>query len=522
MDPSMPMILPKGIVVNTKDVYQDVANHRVIPMDQIRKYWHVYTTTNKKLQDPTACRLENFWWHVWGSDRRRLSGRTLARLYEDISTGPTFVPLRGPPNRWEGPDIPPSLLKSFVPQEEHGKDDEPSPIPVPKASSSAKLNSGLKSMSSSASKPPPAHPILKKSRGPSSSGPRPTARFVSPHESANEDDQDDGKDSDIVSSGSTVTPLSEMRPSTMSPAKKKHPVGSRKFVVSAVASKRRPLLARRQSSQSSNHTTNSTGLDGGNRDAASSGSSRNSSAPKVSSEVPEAISKTQFQLPSQAALSDSPDRHRLSEKAAGKRPAIQRRMTPDASKLPKPFVIQESSPPPVQQVESPRLLSPMHQSKSLVNLPSNSRPLSPGEPSRPFDRPSVLTRSETDRPVVTVAPTMVRSHSYNRSEQPSDRSYGSMRRQGLFTGATASTTNIAAQGTIIDQSGLGSLPVPDAFGKYYDDDLRRTSSTNILDSRMMTPTQPKSTVNVPLARTRSQLTLLLEREKARNGDKTRY
>lgn len=97
-----------------------------------------------------------------------------------------------------------------------------------------------------------------------------------------------------------------------------------------------------------------------------------------------------------------------------------------------------------------------------------------------------------------------------------------MRRQGLFTGATASTTNIAAQGTIIDQSGLGSLPVPDAFGKYHDDDLQRTSSTNILDSRMMTPTQPKSTVNVPLARTRSQLTLLLEREKARNGDKPRY
>jgi hypothetical protein len=63
----------------------------------------VYTTTFRKLIDPTAHRLENFWWHVWGSDRRLLSGRALAKLYEDISTGPTFVPLRGPPNRWEGP-----------------------------------------------------------------------------------------------------------------------------------------------------------------------------------------------------------------------------------------------------------------------------------------------------------------------------------------------------------------------------------------------------------------------------------
>lgn len=65
----------------------------------------VYTTTYKKLKDPTACRLENLWWHVWGSDRRFLKGSTLARLYEDISLGPTFVPLKGPPNRWEGPDV---------------------------------------------------------------------------------------------------------------------------------------------------------------------------------------------------------------------------------------------------------------------------------------------------------------------------------------------------------------------------------------------------------------------------------
>jgi hypothetical protein len=65
----------------------------------------VYTITNKKLKDPTARRLENFWWHVWGSDRRQLSGAALARLYEDISLGPAFVPLRGPSNRWEGPDV---------------------------------------------------------------------------------------------------------------------------------------------------------------------------------------------------------------------------------------------------------------------------------------------------------------------------------------------------------------------------------------------------------------------------------
>lgn len=65
----------------------------------------VYTTTNKKLQDPTARRLENFWWHVLGSDRRHLSGHALAKIYEDISNGPTFVPLEGPSDRWEEPVV---------------------------------------------------------------------------------------------------------------------------------------------------------------------------------------------------------------------------------------------------------------------------------------------------------------------------------------------------------------------------------------------------------------------------------
>jgi hypothetical protein len=72
----------------------------------------VYATTSRKLQDPTARRLENFWWHVIGVDRRHLnllSGPLLAWLYENISLGPTFVPLKGRLNRWEGPDV--SLTK---------------------------------------------------------------------------------------------------------------------------------------------------------------------------------------------------------------------------------------------------------------------------------------------------------------------------------------------------------------------------------------------------------------------------
>lgn len=123
------MILPKGIVVNTENVYDEIASHKQVPFDRVWQVWRgesvttadrmgipkinqkipfflaVYTITNRKLQDPTARRLENFWWHVMGSDRRLLSGELLAGLYEDISLGSTFIPLKGPSNRWDGDDV---------------------------------------------------------------------------------------------------------------------------------------------------------------------------------------------------------------------------------------------------------------------------------------------------------------------------------------------------------------------------------------------------------------------------------
>jgi hypothetical protein len=118
------MILPKGIVENTREIYAEVASYPIVPPEKIWQYWNgkwssafrllvacrlirqtVYTTTFRRLVDPTAYRLENFWWHVWGSDRRYLSGPELARLFEEFTLGPTFVPLRSPANRYEGPPV---------------------------------------------------------------------------------------------------------------------------------------------------------------------------------------------------------------------------------------------------------------------------------------------------------------------------------------------------------------------------------------------------------------------------------
>lgn len=77
---------------SAKPPYQDGINGSVI----------VYTTTKRRLLDPRAERLENYWWRMWGSRKRELNGATVARLFAQISDGQTFVPLRGPPNRDEG------------------------------------------------------------------------------------------------------------------------------------------------------------------------------------------------------------------------------------------------------------------------------------------------------------------------------------------------------------------------------------------------------------------------------------
>lgn len=86
-----------------------VQHHLCVPivsfLDLTDILFIAYTSMYKKLQDPTACRLENFWWHVWGSDKRNLSGKTLATLWKEIASGPTFVPLMAPTGRHNGPPV---------------------------------------------------------------------------------------------------------------------------------------------------------------------------------------------------------------------------------------------------------------------------------------------------------------------------------------------------------------------------------------------------------------------------------
>lgn len=93
------------------------------------------------------------------------------------------------------------------------------------------------------------HPILKKTQGSSTPGPRPTARFISPHESEKETELDDP-----VGSKAALPSPSPAVETTKPDKKTSGPVGGKKksnFVASTAANKKRPGFVRRQSSQSS-------------------------------------------------------------------------------------------------------------------------------------------------------------------------------------------------------------------------------------------------------------------------------
>lgn len=109
--------------------------------------------------------------------------------------------------------------------------------------------SGTENSPSSRSQAPMPHPILKKTRGPSNSGPRPTARFISPHDT---EDEASPVTSESTNSHVVVEPPSPMDPRDPQAEKKPSIVaGKKKAGFVASTKKRRPIIVKRQSSQSS-------------------------------------------------------------------------------------------------------------------------------------------------------------------------------------------------------------------------------------------------------------------------------
>ncbi|RYO78628.1 hypothetical protein DL766_008037 [Monosporascus sp. MC13-8B] len=505
------LILPKGIVINTTWIYDEVAKQPVVPPEAIKKYWKVYTTTFHRLVDPTANRLENFWWHVWGSDRRHLPGPVLARLFEEISNGPTFVKLRGPPNRYEPPSQPSSPTRSPV---------QPSSSQtIPKISKAEQGDPELrvekKTVAPSSSKKTPGKPILKKPRGPSASGPRPKTRFASPPLPPGSDAEDGGsRDSEAASSASTaVASGGESKvsggPSAKEPRKKTTTAGVPKkkgptFVASA-ASRRRPAMPRRQSSQSATGGSEVTSRETGK-----------SVKKEVSPErTPEAEPK-------------------LSTKAAGKRPA--RQVAPAAPSATAAPTVTESS-----SSSSGHDTITTGKAQDAPTMIQTKR--TPGQQPKPTEDKMAdeSTKVEVDQVKATKPKPHARDDVQERARPEtasraahSPQVTGAPRRGSggvtrghrvlntLTSSSTAQTSKATAQGTIIEFD--ENLPTKQlreqAMNFQHEHGTPGSSSSKPLDPRFI-PTPPSAVAAVPLGRSKSQLTLLLGRQAEKKDKKPR-
>lgn len=434
----------------------------------------------------------------------------------------------------------------------------------------------------SSSRPPPAHPILKKPRGPSNSGPRPTARFVDVPDSEEETSAQNSssQQNGSVKQPDTSTKNRENRAAaaavaasrSRSPAKpeKKLPTG-KKFVASTTTSKRRPVLPRRQSSQSS---TGSAGSDVASRDGSisntrqgtSQGSSNSSSRDSSPSRRP-GSSGMPSAIEGQGSKHKAPEKRPTIEGTAEKRPT---RPSPQfnnarfsnatASRMTSSPLAQEQTfaDDPIRRqnrrestmsnasttsnattsiTEEPVVAGVTDSPETQTKSPGYGKLQAPPSKSARSVDTSIPIRTEngeaqaasgtmqSTRPGTSVsaqsqaksngAPPMTRSMSNNESRRASS---GAVPKTNFKSPSVVGMSSIAVAGGFDFETPRArlledELPVLGADQP----DIRKPS---VLDSRLA-PTQPSSVPAPPMARSKSQLTLLLERDKARIGDKHR-
>ncbi|KAI1425176.1 hypothetical protein F5Y12DRAFT_386910 [Xylaria sp. FL1777] len=475
-------VLPKGIVLNREAVYAEIAKYDVIPVEQILRACHVFSTTSRELYDPTARRLENFWTRVLGGDRRYLSGRVIARLFKDISEETSFVKLRGPDNRYE----PPSPRSSA--SRRHG--DQTSLAP----------KSETKPPISSTKAP---RPILKRPRGPSASGPRPTARFVSPPESGIDEDNTKRDETTTSStakdSGSSTT--KEEKPKGRSHKSKKKAT----TFIASTTSRRRPEMPRKTSSQSSARAS-----DVGPKEGDSSQGSKYDGS---QSSVPTIVEKTEQQP---ASTKRGKGTTSMSAKAAGKRPMNQPRVEKTASK-----------PANVLNSQSQNVALAPKQQETQVDRPNLTQPGFGGKAAgstgnRPkTSSPAAVQRNDAQQhPHFESSPLMIRSSSDAGPISPTSREASRpLVPPSSLMSSTLATVNTTVVGLGTISKFTESTPIQDPStglsGESGTTGVHGTTSqasgSSVL-GRQFTPTQPSSTAAIPLARSKSQLSILLDRK----------
>ncbi|KAK2075014.1 hypothetical protein P8C59_009175 [Phyllachora maydis] len=554
MDP--PMILPKGIVLNTPDIYGEVARYAVVPPEKLHQYWLVYTTTAKTLFDPTARRLENFWWHVWASDRRLLSGARLAALFEAVSNGPTVVPLKCPRPRYEGPPVSLTELQPRRPRLP-ARSPNTTNTTTTTTTTTATAATRLKAPTPSSSRPPPAHPILKKPRGPSASGPRPTARFLEPPEGdagPMVQDEAEAKTVEGFSSGSAAAAAAAVAMEMPPPPKPKPPpppppqerstspargraVVTKRFVVAGPAStsKRRPVMARRPSSQSSNGSVTGPGAPrlgpGGGSCSSRDGSSQSSAASQPDGGLVMVSAKAAGKRPAAAVKGPGPGCGRgavevvtTTARMEGQdRPVIVQhwpRRDSGTRASPTTVTAADARFPPLRPESFHRPgAATAGRIPSSASVAASTTGMAPPPPVAGFV--AEPTRRDKTTPTVasaSMAPSVSRPGSHGSTQyHPSGPRPRLPPAPGLPVRAPSvvGTTTTTARGCFDSDKPALPAPAPDPD---LDPDLDPDANPD-LDRRTTTTTTTRmddgAAPAVPFGRSKSQLTLLLEREKGR-------
>lgn len=409
----------------------------------------------------------------------------------------------------------------------------------------------------SSTRPPPSHPILKKPRGPSSSGPRPTARFVDVPDSEDDNAQQSSSSQQSASGASQSDSSARLRTSTRSPSRarspakpERKPAATKKFVASTTTSKRRPVLPRRQSSQSS---TGSLGSDKSSRDASTLSREQLNQQAIIASPQEDNFLKSGGSSGLPTHVEETPPSAHVPSKPPGNEPGPG-----------KPTIVKTSPSPDLQggKRTPKRTPSPLSQGQNVQGTPqlsgspggsktsAKARGKRPDDSAELADIPIALhsnplgiydsTAEHLGRQVAASKNAAVDKPDGGKvaSVQKAARDVNTKGASPMVRSKSNTESRRASSGPVPATSfkspsvvGMSKFAVSGGFdfeiprARPSDEDLPPLGAdqpdiqkSSVLDSKF-SPTQPSSTPAPPMGRSKSQLTLLLERDKARVGDR---
>jgi hypothetical protein len=361
------------------------------------------------------------------------------------------------------------------------------------------------------------HPILKKTRGPSTTGPRPTARFVSPHESA-----DEVEPASSFSSNSHVIVQSPSPESQTVRAERKATGGVKKksqnFVASTAGRKKRPVMMRRQSSQSSAESA---------AKAETSYSTDSYEKSPTSSEAGHTkITTSKFQENFSPDQAPQPLKKQQSGKSQGSRPDLPRKQTR------KRFELGQESAEEAAVSSGPSagtLLSTERDQPHIQDLTperadgvKEQRSLLKGANTSVQNTPEKTTESSSRKD--KNAEQNVQSNS--NSQQSHDKGKPRYVPHDRKSSPSLAPTLTAAIGQTGLRDTAGNVPLESSGsmekGKGKANDSEEVATSSMFARRAVPPAPGTSTAaslpENPLAKSKSQLTLLLEKDRSRDTE----